>query len=195
MLELFATSSKHSQLSISSRLITSSFIDVAQAFWFAAVNAIEDGISTNKVRTSPPSVPRSTNHFFFSAWQTAGRQRQSNSSSRTPQNRSGTASPNQQNPSQPPRQEPARTQPANNVWTQRNSGTGSSNGQPRTGETSQGNAEQSVNGFNAAQVKAFLSRDAGVEPYKPADGSTSARASGGAWGAKREYVECSQCHI
>jgi hypothetical protein len=47
-------------------------------------------------------------------------------------------------------------------------------------------AEQSVNGFNAAEVKAFLGRDAGVAAYKPAEGAGSTRASGGAWGSKRK---------
>lgn len=45
-------------------------------------------------------------------------------------------------------------------------------------------AFQSMNGFNSAEVKAFLSRDAGVaSTYKPTDVDTgSARSSGGAWG-------------
>jgi hypothetical protein len=125
-----------------------------------------------------------------SAWQTAGRQRQSNSSSRTPQNRSSTASPNQQNPTQPPRPQPGQAAPPpNNVWTQRNSGTGPSNGQPaplRVGDASRADSDQSVNGFNAAHVKTFLGRDAGLAAYKPEEEPGSSRASGGAWGAKRE---------
>ncbi|KAK3723015.1 hypothetical protein LTR37_002161 [Vermiconidia calcicola] len=120
-------------------------------------------------------------------WQNAGRPRNSHSASRTPQNRSGTASPSQQNPSQPPRQEGGRAQQqTGNVWAQRSSSAGGSNGQTRANVTSQDEADQSVNGFNAADVKAFLARDIGsVTAYKPAEAAGGGRSSN-AWGSKRE---------
>ena len=76
--------------------------------------------------------------------------------------------------------------PANNVWTQRSSVVNSSNGPAKTGMPAPvEESVQSVNGFNSADVKAFLSRDAGVaSTYKPADvDGASARSSGGAWGS------------
>ena len=45
---------------------------------------------------------------------------------------------------------------------------------------------QPVNGFNSAEVNAFLSRDVGVAAYKPADVVGSGRGSGGAWASKRK---------
>ena len=51
----------------------------------------------------------------------------------------------------------------------------------------QDEVEPSVNGFNAAEVRAFLGRDIGLAAYKPAEAAGSGRSSGGAWGSKREY--------
>ena len=50
--------------------------------------------------------------------------------------------------------------------------------------------DASVNGFNLAEVKAFLSRDAkGLTSYKVVDGPAAGNGRGGngsgAWGAKR----------
>lgn len=129
--------------------------------------------------------------IYHRAWQTAGRSRTSHSASRTPQSRSGTGSPSQQTPppsqtSAGPRQDSGRPQQqTNNVWnTQRSSSAGGSNGQAKTDDE----VYQPVNGFNAAEVKAFLARDVGVSSYKPADvaNAAGARSSGGAWGSKRE---------
>ncbi|KAI7197659.1 hypothetical protein KC363_g82 [Hortaea werneckii] len=62
-------------------------------------------------------------------WQTAARNRQSQSASRTPHNRSTNASPAQQtNPTQPPRQEGGRPQQVQNVWAQRSSSAGGASG-------------------------------------------------------------------
>ena len=72
------------------------------------------------------------------------------------------------------------------MWAERSSSAGGSNGQVRIAAASQDEFEQSVNGFNAAEVKAFLGRDIGLAPYKPAEVAGNARASGGAWGSKRE---------
>lgn len=38
-------------------------------------------------------------------------------------------------------------------------------------------------------MKAFLGRDAGVQVYKPDEVTSNARASGGAWGSKRESID------
>ena len=126
-----------------------------------------------------------------SVWQTAGRPRHSHSASRTPQNRSGTASPSQQQqqsqPPQPPRQEGGRAQQVNNVWAQRSSSTGGSNGQPRREQGSEGLPEEQhtpANSFNASEVKAVLGRETASAAYKPVDASGGNRGSGGAWGSK-----------
>ncbi|KAK3057881.1 hypothetical protein LTR09_000956 [Extremus antarcticus] len=119
-------------------------------------------------------------------WQTAaaGRQRQSQSASRTPQNRSGTASPSlQAAPSPSSRPDGGRTlQPVDSVWTQRSSSGNRSNGQPRT------DAAQDDGGFNAAEVKTFLAADVGsVVVYKPAEAAGGAR-QGGAWGSRSNVM-------
>ncbi|KAK4552209.1 hypothetical protein LTR86_010563 [Recurvomyces mirabilis] len=131
------------------------------------------------------------------AWQTAGRPRHSHSASRTPQSRSGTASPSQQNqnqPSQQPRQDSGRPQQANNVWAQRSSSTSGSNGQATTSSASatvvQDEAYVPANGFNAAEVKAALGKEAGPAVYKVHE---PARGSGGsAWGAKSSHMANNQ---
>ena len=109
------------------------------------------------------------------AWQTAGRQRQSQSASRTPQNRSSAGSPSQQTaPTQPPKSQ----QSMNNAWT---SNAASSNG---AAVAQQESVHQPVNGFNSAEVKAFLGREGAVPAYKPAQAMEGNRSSGGAWGSK-----------
>lgn len=111
--------------------------------------------------------------IVHSVWNRGGKQ---NNTSRTPQNRSSTASPIQPNPSQAPKQESnSRSQtPANNAWgTQRNSvASGSSNGPGASQQT-----HVAANGFNSAEVKQFLSRGPVPSAYKP-------QASGGSapWG-------------
>ncbi|TKA32404.1 hypothetical protein B0A50_01510 [Salinomyces thailandicus] len=128
-------------------------------------------------------------------WQTAARSRQSHSASRTPQNRSNNASPAQQsNPTQPPRQETGRQQQIQNAWTQRSSsasgtggGSAGSNGS-LTAQQQGSRGEQSytpVNGFNGAEVKAFLGREAGVLPasYKDSNGGAAGKAAAGSGGA------------
>ncbi|KAK5171821.1 uncharacterized protein LTR77_003457 [Saxophila tyrrhenica] len=117
-------------------------------------------------------------------WATANRQRQSQSASRTPQNRSNTASPNPQGaPSQPPMPDGGRTlQPASNVWTQRSSSAGGSNGQ-MGGDAGLQN-DTGAGSFNAAEMKAFLAKDLGsTAVYKPAEAAGGAR-TGSAWGSK-----------
>ncbi|KAK5136221.1 hypothetical protein LTR08_003828 [Meristemomyces frigidus] len=141
------------------------------------------------------------------AWQTASRSRHSHSASRTPQNRSGTASPAQQNPPvQAPRQDAPRQdggrpqQQVSSVWTQqRSSSTSGSNGQraeqvaPQQQEGEQ--VPAAINGFNVAEVKAFLSREAAVSAsYKVVDGPAvgGGRGGGGAWGAKPSHMANNQ---
>ena len=131
-----------------------------------------------------------------SAWQTAGRPRQSQSASRTPTSRSNNASPSQPGTPQPPsRPDTSRSQqaPANNAWAQKPSITSTSNGQVNIDAvtaTSQPGDEgyQSVNGFNATEVKAFLSRDASALPdiYKPTENTGGGSRS--AWGSKRQLL-------
>ncbi|KAF2486460.1 hypothetical protein BDY17DRAFT_321249 [Neohortaea acidophila] len=133
------------------------------------------------------------------AWHTASRSR--NSSSRTPQNRSGTQSPSQQTTAaQAPRQDAGRSQqprnpPANNVWAQRSSNSAASNGSVKA-EASPAREDEyrPVNGFNAAEVKQFLARDvAGATVYKPAEvAGTGGRNSGSAWGHKPNHMANNQ---
>lgn len=51
-----------------------------------------------------------------------------------------------------------------------------------------------INGFNSADVKAFLSRQAQGAPaaYKPAEAATGGRGSGGAWGSKPNHMANNQ---
>lgn len=120
----------------------------------------------------------------LSVWTARSKQ---TSSSRTPTNRSNNASPAQQtNPTQKPAQQP----PAN-VWAQRASqvnrdaSNGPSSGNVSASGTASPTPGQAVGAFNAAEVKAFLAREAGVAPapYKvvEAAGGKSGGA-GGAWG-------------
>ncbi|CZT20574.1 uncharacterized protein RCC_06432 [Ramularia collo-cygni] len=104
-------------------------------------------------------------------WNRGGKQGNS-STSRTPQNRSSTASPIQPNPQQAPKQENnSRSQtPANNAW-------GAQRGSVASGSSSNGanvseQANVAANGFNSAEVKQFLSRGPIPASYKP-------QASGG----------------
>ncbi|KAK5113638.1 hypothetical protein LTR62_003265 [Meristemomyces frigidus] len=126
-------------------------------------------------------------------WQTAGRPRNSQPASRTPQNRSGTASPSQQNqPSQPPRQqEGGRPQQPNNVWTQRSNNTSGSNGQVRnegSPVTRQEDAHVPAHGFNAAEVRAVLSKQAGgMTTYKIKD-DQGPEGSGGNMGNGQPFL-------
>ncbi|EMC94385.1 hypothetical protein BAUCODRAFT_73376, partial [Baudoinia panamericana UAMH 10762] len=111
----------------------------------------------------------------------------SQSASRTPQNRSGTASPSQQTqPTQSPRQEGGRAPQVNNVWTQRSSSASGANG-PRQ--------YTPANGFNADEVKAALGKDATPAPYKPAEVAGGARVSGGSWGAKANQTASGQAFL
>lgn len=111
-----------------------------------------------------------------SAWHTANRNRNPPSANRTPQNRSGNASPAPSfTPSQPPKQDTKQSGPSN-AWAQRNAG-------DRNGP--QEEAHVPLNGFNAAEIKAFLGREAAPTPYKPQEVG-GARAGGGAWGQKRK---------
>ena len=119
-----------------------------------------------------------------SPWHTAGRPRHSHSASRTPQSRSGTGSPNQQGqPIQPPRQNAARPQQTSNVWTQRSSSASGSNGPTRAENAALGDYVL-MNGFNAAEVKAMLSKEPMPASYKPAPASGAAQGSASAWGTK-----------
>lgn len=119
---------------------------------------------------------------YGSAWQTASRSRNTNSTSRTPQNRSGTQSPSQAaglSQPGPPRQDAGP--PVNNVWTQRSSMISASNGQTRGDDSAE--SSRSLNGFNGTEVKEFLARDAGsVIAYKPAEmAGVTATNDSGAW--------------
>lgn len=85
-----------------------------------------------------------------------------------------------------------------NVWAQRSSSAGGasgsnagSNGATPTSQQEGKGAETHapVNGFNASEVKAFLSRDLKTAPssYKVTDGAGAGRGGGGgAWGSKRK---------
>lgn len=73
----------------------------------------------------------------------------------------------------------------------------SSSGSRSNGQTNaevqppQDDSHEPVNGFNTGAVKAFLGRDAaaaGAVVYKPAEVAGSNRSSGGAWGAKCEFM-------
>jgi hypothetical protein len=156
--------------------------------------------------------------------QQSQQQHQPGSASRTPQNRSSNASPSQSqqhsapSPTLPRQQQQQHSSqearpPASNAWTQRqahhshsnlasptaaNSSNGATSHLPDTSPVSVGSerAHIPLNGFNAAEVKAFLSREPAIAPYKPAAPSTTSaattttdvasapRSSGGAWGAK-----------
>ena len=78
---------------------------------------------------------------------------------------------------------------------QRSNSASGSNGQARVETVMQEETEQSVNGFNTAEVKVFLGREVGLAPYKPGEAGGGSRSSGGAWGSKREYTlrHCSCC--
>jgi len=128
-----------------------------------------------------------------SVWQTAARNRNSQSTSRTPQSRSGNASPAQQgNLTQPPRQDTAVPTRPTNVWAQRGSQSGERQQQaaPSNGPVSAAPQSEEpyapANGFNGGEVKTFLGREAQGAPasYKVQDG----RSGGGAWGNKGAYM-------
>ncbi|KAK0342414.1 hypothetical protein LTR91_013503 [Friedmanniomyces endolithicus] len=124
------------------------------------------------------------------AWQSTKGSRPSNSASRTPQNRSGTASPSPQT-TQSPRQDGGRQQQQQ----QSNSGTGGSNG-PSKGEQQQAAMQDDrhipANGFNAAEVRAALAREPAPAAYKPAEVSGSESGGGGAWGPKPNHMANNQ---
>ncbi len=64
-----------------------------------------------------------------------------------------------------------------------------SNGQPKADTSpSRASSYQPVNGFNASEVKDFLSRDVGaIAAYKPEEaGEAEVRNSGAPWGSKRK---------
>jgi hypothetical protein len=115
-----------------------------------------------------------------SAWQNTGRQRQSQSASRTPQNRSGTASPNHSQPTPPARQDGTRaSQPVNNVWTQKGSNSAGNNAGAQEG------AAQSQDGPDVEAIKTWMNRNAGVvNTYQPAEAAPTVKPAG-AWGSKR----------
>ncbi|TKA43787.1 hypothetical protein B0A54_05546 [Friedmanniomyces endolithicus] len=128
------------------------------------------------------------------AWQSAKGSRPSNSASRTPQNRSGTASPSPQNQTnQSPRQDGGRQQQQQQQ--QSNSGTGGSNG-PSKGEQQQAAMQDDrhvpANGFNASEVRAALAREPAPAAYKPAEVSGSESGGGGAWGPKPNHMANNQ---
>ena len=82
-------------------------------------------------------------------------------------------------------------QSVNSAWTQRSSSASGSNGQTRTEPAASDGPTQSVNGFNAGEIKAFLSRDmASVETYRPAVPVSEQRA----WAPKRESISCCTSH-
>ncbi|KAL1587563.1 hypothetical protein WHR41_03774 [Cladosporium halotolerans] len=113
-------------------------------------------------------------------WQARSKQQ---SGSRTLQNRSGNSSPAQHtNPTQKPSQAPA------NFWAQR----ASQSREASNGRTESAGATTSIpsqtppnTSFNAAEVKAFLARDAQKMPaaYKPQEDTKS--GGGGAWGTSK----------
>lgn len=131
-----------------------------------------------------PLISPAPNSF----WQSRSKQQ---SASRTPQNRSTTASPSpaQQSQTNQPPNKPAQ-QPGN-FWTQRASQSREpSNGRPAQ-ETAAPSSTTPTNSFNAAEVRAFLARDvqAGYTTYKVQEAQSGAKSGSGgpAWGAnKRE---------
>lgn len=138
------------------------------------------------VTNNPPKLSL-TSPAPNSFWQSRSKQQ-----SRTPQNRSTTASPSpaQQSQTNQPPNKPAQ-QPGN-FWTQRASQSREpSNGRPAP-ESAAPKSPTSTNSFNAAEVRAFLARDAqaGFTTYKVQEAQSSAKSGSGggaAWGAnKRE---------
>ncbi|KAK0354916.1 hypothetical protein LTR91_011790 [Friedmanniomyces endolithicus] len=128
------------------------------------------------------------------AWQSAKGPRSSNSASRTPQNRSGTASPSPQNQTtQSPRQDGGRQQQQQQ---QSNSGTGGSNGGQSKGEQQlpdmQNDRHVPANGFNASEVRAALAREPAPASYKPAEVTGAGDSGGGAWGPKPNHMANNQ---
>ncbi|KAK1051309.1 hypothetical protein LTR74_016852 [Friedmanniomyces endolithicus] len=120
------------------------------------------------------------------AWQSTKGSRAPNSASRTPQNRSSTASPSPQNQTnQSPRQDGGRQQQ------QSNSSTGGSNGGQSKGAQQQPEMQDGqhipANGFNASEVRAALAKEPAPAAYKPAEVTGAGDSGGGAWGPKREY--------
>ncbi|KAF2172051.1 hypothetical protein M409DRAFT_17293 [Zasmidium cellare ATCC 36951] len=114
--------------------------------------------------------------------------RTSASSSRTPQSRSTYASPAPQNPSKPP-----SSAPGGNVWTQRAAAAAQQTQQPQAPSSSSsinGPDEQHtpLNGFNSAEVKGFLGREAAPAVYKLQEGQGGQRNSGSAWGSKANHM-------
>jgi len=124
------------------------------------------------------STPRKlTTSSSLSVWNRGGKQNNS-TTSRTPQNRSSTASPIPQAPKQDNSNNNSRSQtPANNAWaTPRNSSVSGSNNGPSTSEQQ---THIPANGFNSAEVKQFLSRGAVPTAYKaPQTGGGSAPWAG-----------------
>jgi hypothetical protein len=114
-----------------------------------------------------------------SVWQSRSKQQ---AASRTPQNRSNTASPApaQQSQTNQPQTKPAQ-QPGN-FWAQRTS----QSREPSNGRTAIESAAPAPATFNVAEVRAFLARDAhaGYTTYKVQEAQGAAKSgSGGAWGA------------
>jgi hypothetical protein len=138
--------------------------------------------------TAKVSLPRvrqpnlATNLFRAnSVWQSRSKQQ---AALRTPQNRSNTASPApaQQSQTNQPQTKPAQ-QPGN-FWAQRTS----QSREPSNGRTTTESAapNPTTTTFNAAEVGAFLARDAhaGYAMYKVQEAPGGAKSgSGGAWGA------------
>ncbi|KAF2769937.1 hypothetical protein EJ03DRAFT_326844 [Teratosphaeria nubilosa] len=100
-------------------------------------------------------------------WQTAGRGK-----SRTPQNRSVTASPNSQTAQNtsapPPRQDSGRPaqQQLHGVWASRSSSGGGSNAPATAQQSRQDESSELMNGFNREEVEKFLGREAGGAVYR-----------------------------
>jgi len=75
------------------------------------------------------------------------------------------------------------------VWASSSSSAGGSNGPSRAeaAAASLDDQHKPVNGFNAAEVKASLSRETAPQVYRPAEAAGAGRG-GGAWGSKRAYM-------
>ncbi|KAI5369981.1 hypothetical protein Slin15195_G008590 [Septoria linicola] len=120
-------------------------------------------------------------------WQARSNQhlRNSNNSSRTPQNRSGTASPNPTtNPTSAPAKQQDNSQPApRNAWATKQQERSGSNGpavnsavaaQPQQQQQQQPQrpgGHHASTGFNVEDATALLKKKSSVAPYKPASGA------------------------
>ena len=117
-----------------------------------------------------------------SPWHNNSNNRSKNpAASRTPQNRSNTASPSPAQQSQANQSQSKPAQQPGNFWAQRTTQSReSSNGRTATESAA---PAPTVPAFNAAEVRAFLARDAqaGYATYKVQEAQGAAKS--GAWGA------------